>query len=211
MTVMTSRRTSSIAWSYVVWGAIALFVAIPELGSAGWHTPWRTISQTTGHLEHQHDWIAVVVVTLVVFAAVHNAATTAGRGCGLFNRTPGGRTTRRDPSQLVARRTDPWFFGYLAVATGLVAGGPLVAAAAGADQWVLGYVIYGSIALFFGAVPSLLAYFAARDVPFRTVFRTLAELERHGRAGHFLMLVVSAGLVVLLVHLAFYPWPNVFG
>src|SRR6059058_5371155 len=40
-------------WGYVVWGAIGVAIAIPELAAAacGHGFPWRTISTTTGHLE----------------------------------------------------------------------------------------------------------------------------------------------------------------
>jgi hypothetical protein len=47
---------------YVFWGALALFVAIPELVAAGWHVPWPTISETVGHLEKHHHWVRVLVV-----------------------------------------------------------------------------------------------------------------------------------------------------
>ena len=50
-------------------------------------------------------------------------------------------------------------------------------------------------------MPSLLASVRAWDVPFPTLFRTIANLERARGT--------VAGLVILLVHLAFYPWPDI--
>ena len=55
-------------------------------------------------------------------------------------------------------------------------------------------------------IPSLAAYLFARDVPFPTLFGTVADLERRF---HLAALVIAAGLAVLLIHLAFYPWPNI--
>jgi hypothetical protein len=70
----------------------------------------------------------------------------------------------------------------------------------------LGYVIYGVLALVGVVVPSVLAYFFRQDVPFPTLFRTVALLRRRAR---WVAVVIVAGLTVLAVHLALYPWPDV--
>jgi hypothetical protein len=53
----------------------------------------------------------------------------------------------------------------------------------------------------------VIAYLWARDVPFPTFLRTLANLERWA---HFVSALITLGLAILLVHLALYPWPGVF-
>jgi hypothetical protein len=67
-----------------------------------------------------------------------------------------------------------------------------------------GYVLYGLIAVAFLIVPNVLAYGFAKEVPFPTLFRTLADLDRRW---HPLVLIIVAGLSVLVVHLVAYPWP----
>jgi len=45
-------------------------------------------------------------------------------------------------------------------------------------------------------------------VPFPTLFRTVADLERRWRP---VAMIVVAGLVILMLHLVFFPWPDRFG
>ena len=66
---------------YVVWGLVTLFIAIPELLAAFWHTPWPTLSETIGHLEQRHHWLRVpvlaslaVVATRIAFYPLPNRA-----------------------------------------------------------------------------------------------------------------------------------------
>ena len=74
--------------------------------------------------------------------------------------------------------------------------------------WVLGYVIYGLIAIFLVIIPSVLAYWFAREVPWPTLLATITSLERRWRPA---AAVVLAGLVILLIHLALPPWPDRLG
>ena len=53
-------------------------------------------------------------------------------------------------------------------------------------------------------IPNIAAYFFAKDVPFTTLFFTLRSL---GRRLQLVAALVAALLVILLLHLAFYPWP----
>ena len=53
----------------------------------------------------------------------------------------------------------------------------------------------------------LLAFFFARDMPFPTLFRTIASLDARYPPFAFLPVV---GLLILLIHLALYPWPSIF-
>jgi hypothetical protein len=70
----------------------------------------------------------------------------------------------------------------------------------------LGYAIYGTLFVLGVVVPSVLAYAFGRDVPFPTLFRTVALLRRRA---HWVAVVIVAGLTVLAVHLALYPWPDI--
>jgi hypothetical protein len=45
-----------------------------------------------------------------------------------------------------------------------------------------------------------------KDVPFPTLFATMQALERRVRLA---AVVFAAGIAILLIHLALYPWPAV--
>jgi hypothetical protein len=66
--------------------------------------------------------------------------------------------------------------------------------------------MYGLIAAFWVVVPTLIAYVGGKDVPFPTLFATIQALERRARP---VAVLVAAGITILLIHLAFYPWPKV--
>jgi len=196
-------------WGYIVWGVVLAVILIPEIWAAATaQKVWPTISGTVGHLEYRWDWIGLLVVGTAVWVAVSVASYPVGPRHVLLreetaaqHRTACGRATVREdegvlPIVLV-------FVGAALVALASV----LTAVLDPSDEFALGYVLYGTIALFCVGVPSVVAYVWARDVPFPTFFRTLANLER--RAGYVSVLVL-AGLGILVFHLALYPWPNVF-
>jgi hypothetical protein len=87
-----------------------------------------------------------------------------------------------------------------------VAGGSLIAAMTGSDMWVLGYVIYGLFAIFLVIVPNIMAL-SGKQVPFPPLGRTVAYLQRRWRPA---ATIIAAGLVILMIHLAFAPWPDIF-
>src|ERR1022692_3705455 len=99
-------------------------------------------------------------------------------------------------------------FAYFPLALGIVAVGSLIAATTASDMYVLGYVLYGLFAIFVVIVPDVLAFWFARDVPFPTLARTVADLERRWSPA---TMVIVAGLVVLMCHLAFPQWPDAIG
>jgi len=72
------------------------------------------------------------------------------------------------------------------------------------DKFVLGYVLYGTMALMLVIIPDTAAYVFAREVPFPTLFRTLEYLDARY---HPALLVVCSGLTVLAIHIVAYPWP----
>jgi hypothetical protein len=194
---------------YVVWLVVGIVIAVPEIWAAIGQPPWPTISATIGHLEALQNLVAIVVVALIVAAAVHSAGyrrrhpgefvTSSGRPRG---RTAGGRLTTH-PGQV----SDVPAYAYFPPAVGAVAAGTGLAYAANGSSWVLAYVLYGLIAVCCLVIPNVLAFWFAREVPFPTLFGTVADLERRW---HPVALIIQAGLAVLLIHLAFYPWPDIF-
>jgi len=206
----------SEAWGYVVWGAAGLVIAIPEITAAvNAKAPWPTISGMVGHLEFRWSWVALIVVALIVSVAFH-AARFPWRQRGqlaiqaterVLGRTVGGRFTMK-PEPAEEGEKDQVAALWLLIALAVVIAGSVLVAALGLhDKFILGYVLYGLIALFWVVVPSGLAFWFARDVPFPTLFRTIGDLERRL---HFATVLILAGLVILLIHLALYPWPAIF-
>jgi hypothetical protein len=202
--------TPPIRHGFGLWLAVGAVIAIPEIWAAAARPPWPTISGTVGHLETRWNFVAVIVVAVLAIVAAHAiripitetgalVRQADGRALG---RTPDGRLTLY-PEVAAELST----FGYLGVALVCVIGGSFIASALSDNKWILGYVIYGLIAIFFIFVPSILALTPARNAPFAGVFATLADLQRRL---HFVAVVLLAGLVILLIHLAFYPWPDVF-
>ena len=73
-------------------------------------------------------------------------------------------------------------------------------------KYQIGYVVYGLLGAGV-AVTSILAFWFRTDgVPFPTLFKTVKYLQRRV---HVLATILVAGLAVLAVHLALYPWPDI--
>ena len=208
---------SRIVWGYLVWGGMGLVIATPELLAATSDVGFPTISGTVGYIEYWHPDFALLIIATLVWGAFHavrvtkedlprvtpadtNAPMTAqGEPVGGLVRAPGGRLS-------VARTFQPLhprFYIPLALL--------LVAAAFFAvrlprphDKYLQGEVLYGAIALVWILVPGWLAYRHGRWVPYATLFRTIQDLESRVRS---VAIVVAAGILILMVHLAFYPWP----
>ena len=201
-------------WGYVVWGSMGVVVGVPEIWAAvdSDNVPWPTISGTVGYLAYWHDWVAIIVVAVLVWAAFQaiRAATTSARldaGSGAANpgrsvmRAPGGRLTVEPAVQPVRALI------YFPIALGVVVAGTASARTIRPDdKYLLGEVLYGLIGLCWIVIPGLLAYAFGRFVPYPTLFRTIQLLEQRIRV---VAVVIAAGIVVLLAHLAFYPWPSI--
>ena len=203
-------RDGRTGWGYLMWGLAALFIAVPELLAAWRKAPWPTISATVGHLEGRWSWVALIVTAVIVVAAYygfHQARKTGPHG---RRRNTSGRLTNApagngEIGEALAR-------GYMIFAA-------LVAVAGGLLAWVLtphgspentqflgAYILYPLIVLFWVVIPSVAAAFFKKDVPFLPLFRTVRHLEERA---HWFAVVVMAGLVILLIHLTFYPWPGI--
>jgi hypothetical protein len=198
-------------WGYGVWLFVGLVFGVPESWAGITNPPWPALSDTVGHLEQLWHPVRVIVVALMVFLVFHAVRYPPGQ-MGEFAAREGKPERARTPCGRVARsggcapRAVPVFV-YFPLAVGVVAGGSVVAAVAGSDMFVLGYVIYGLIAIFLVIIPNALAFWFATEVPFPTLYRTVANLERRWRPA---AMVIVAGLVVLMFHLVFFPWPDIF-
>jgi hypothetical protein len=196
-------------WGYGVWLFAGLVFGIPESWAGLATPPWPSLSNTVAHLEQLWSPTAVIIVALIVFLVFqavryppgHTGEFAAPPGAPRRGRTPGGRLT-----QAPAAVSPVPVLVYFPLALGVIAAGATVAAVTGAGAYVLGYVIYGLFAVFCVAIPNALAYWFARDVPFPTFFRTITDLERRWRPA---AIVIVAGLVVLMLHLVFFPRPDI--
>jgi hypothetical protein len=73
------------------------------------------------------------------------------------------------------------------------------------NRYLTGYVGYSLIAVFWVITPSVAAYWFKKDVPFTTLTYTVGIL---GRRLPIVAALTAALLVILLLHLALYPWPS---
>ena len=198
-------------WGYGVWLFVGLVFGVPESWAGITNPPRPALSDTIAHLESLWAPTAVIVVALIVFivfavtghplAQATDLATPQGEPGQ--RRTANGRLTR---CQAEAISHVPVLV-YFPCAVCAVAGGSLLAATASSDMYVLGYVIYGLFAIFLVIIPNVMAFWFAREVPFPTLACTVADLERRWRPA---AMIIVAGLVILMIHLAFAPWPDIF-
>jgi hypothetical protein len=197
----TDPANNRLVWGYSVWGAMGVVVAVPELlaAVASKDVPFPTISGTVGYIEYWHPEFALLVIGLLVWAAFHairvssstipripptqrsrEEAPTAGAATavkGELVRIPGGRLSVASEFQPLHPRV------YVPLALGVVAlVFTLVRIARPHDKYLLGEVLYGSIALVWIAIPAWLAYKHGRWVPYATLFRTIQDLESHLRS-----------------------------
>jgi hypothetical protein len=201
---MSTRRE---LWGYAVWGAMGVVIAVPELWAAigGKTVEWPTISGTVGYLEYWHVWVSIIVVGVLVWAAFNAVQYEASKRVAAPDqayRTPGGRVSRREPNDQPVNAII-YFAGAIVIIVGLSLWAYLDRPD---DKYRLGEVMYGLIALFWMVIPASYAYFGGKDVPFPTLFATIQALEQRARV---VAIVFAAGIAVLLIHLALYPWPAV--
>jgi hypothetical protein len=217
---MKSRRW----WGYVLWGIAGLVIAIPEITAAVDNEttlPFTTISAMTGHLERHHTWVELFVVAAIVYGALSSFREAPGPAAPA--KTRGGRLTvvpAAPDRDAFGSATAPVWFAVAAIGSFVL----ITLATLAAIEWWQddghygpAYVLYGLIGLLWLVVPGLVAFFGGKDVPFPTAFQTVANLEewlrRKGRFGPFLAwlvtYVIAAGLVILLLHLTLYPYPDI--
>jgi nicotinamide riboside transporter PnuC len=209
-----SGMSTTEKWGYGFWLFLGLVFAIPETWSGLANPPWPSLTDTVAHLEALASWTALIVVAVIVIVAfyfVRVPVTQTGTmvyTSGGFGRGTGagvGRTYNGRLSKTPADISPVAALIYIPLALAVIAVGSIIAAVVSGDYWVEGYVIYGLIAIFLVIIPNVLAYWFAREVPWPTLLTTIVNLERRWRPA---AVVVLAGLVILLLHLALPPWPD---
>jgi hypothetical protein len=148
-------------------------------------------------------------------------------------RTAGGRITvlPPPPSEVAPANFDeqgvPGIFVAAAIVSFAAITGATLATIAwwddGKPHYHPAYVLYGLIGLLWLLIPSVAAFLWTTDVPFPTMFRTVSNLEDWFRSkpwsirsrpigpmlAWLLSYLIFWGLVVLLLHLALYPYPDI--
>jgi hypothetical protein len=206
--INTRRVTTREKWGYGTWLFFGLVFGLPESWAGAASPPWPTLSNTISHLETLWAGTRVVVVVLIALVAYscvrfppgHSGEFPAGGGQPRRARTGNGRLTR-SPGTVSPIPA----LVYIPLALGVVALGSYIAAETSSDIYVVGYVLYGLFTIFCVIVPNMLAYFFAAEVPFPTFFRTIGDLDARWRPAAML---IVAWLVVLMFHLALFPWPD---
>jgi hypothetical protein len=127
--------------------------------------------------------------TKVAFTSYDQLTSSAGADLSAQD------SSRRQPLPVVP---------YFGIATLAVVAGWVVALGID-DRFVTGYIGYSIIAVFWVILPSALAYWFKRDIEFTTLTYTVGML---GRRLPIVAAFTAALLVVLLLHLALYPWPS---
>lgn len=213
--------SKSEAWGYAVWSAMGVVIAVPELLAAagGNNFLWPTISTTVGHLQERWPVLTLIPVALIVMAGysvlrIRLGDTAVQADLQAIGRSPQGRLVKQDVQfdQLTRGGVPPapprrgeWpVLPYFAFATIVVVAGGLLVAPSD-SRFLVGYVLYSLIALFWVVIPNVAAYYLGKDFPFTTLVFTVRAL---GRRLQFVAALVAALLVILLLHLAFYPWPS---
>lgn len=209
-----SGMSTTEKWGYGFWLFLGLVFGIPETWAGLANPPWPSLTDTIVHLESLWTPTTIIVVAVIVIVAFYFVRVPVtqtgtmvytegglGRGAGAgVGRTYNGRLSKTpaDISPVPA-------LIYIPLALAAIVIGSIIAAVVSGDYWVQGYVIYGLIAIFLVIIPNVLAYWFAREVPWPTLLATIVNLERRWRPA---AAVVLAGLVILLLHLALPPWPD---
>lgn len=204
-----TRLTTAERRALLYWLPIALAIGAVELagalsGAFRNFIPWPTISSTIGHLEEGASWVGVVVVGVITLAAFGTLKTKSGRDWADPHRPMASDPSNIEEAELDTRRRTLLRYGWPTVflVTALIAF--LVHAVDGA-KYVLGYAIYGSFLVVGILIPILLVHRARRATGFPSLLVALSALTRRLRATPAIIL---AGLAVLVLHLALYPWPD---
>jgi hypothetical protein len=201
-------------WGYGFWLFLGVVFGIPESWAGLATPPWPALTDTVGHLDQAWPPTRVIVVAVIVFVAFYfvrvpvglpGSPAYAGGGPGRGTGAGVGRTFNGRLSRTPADISPVPALIYVPLALAAITVGSIAAAVASNNFWVLGYVIYGLIAVFLAIIPNVLAYWFAREVPWPTLLATITALERRWRPA---AVVILAGLVTLMFHLAFFPWPD---
>lgn len=193
---------------FAFWVPVALAIGAVELagalsGAFRNFIPWPTISSTIGHLEEGASWVGVVVVAVIAMVAY---GSVQKRAAARTDQPEAAPPDTRELKQVDFTKPVVRHFHYswptVLLATGLTA---WLVHSFDDGKYVLGYAIYGSFLVFGVLVPSALARWQKTKVRFPALPLTLGALSTRFPAT---TMVVVAGLAILVIHLALYPWPD---
>ena len=192
---------------YGFWGPVVALVLLIELLAALSKSvknafPWPTISSTVGELEKRWDWVGVIVVGSIAVALFQAIAYRD-------QRRESGRAYRRaaavaDPADARPSANEWSWYNWILV-LGLEALAMVLAVIFVDSEFARGCIIYGVLGSLGILLPGVLAFWTNRIVRFPTLFYTVGKLRHRV---HLVAVVLVAGLSILAVHLAFYPWPD---
>ena len=227
------RHLKKRRWGYFIWVVAGLVIGVPEIAAFFTHRALHiiTISETVGHLERHHTWFELLVIAGIVLPvySIVRVRPHATTGEGKPRRTPGGRLTIAAAAAAAAERTEEGAPRIFAFAAAFVLAGIGFGTWAASEWWDdqrhfhPSLVLYTSLFAFWVAAPSVVAFLLHKDAPFPTLFKSIGNLEewlasrtwRLGRrdVGPILAwlvgYVILAGLVILLLHLTLYPFPDI--
>jgi hypothetical protein len=196
-----TRLTAREKRGYWFWGPVALVIFVTEvLGMGKFETfdKWPTISTTIGDLQDRNSLWGLPVVALVTLAAFYAIA---------YERP--ADDAERDEFKLLDRQFATrhlelrYTASFVLICTLLSV---VVALSFFTEKIERGWIIYGTLAIVAIVIPLVLALLPSpRDVAFPNLFYTFACLRGRWRAA---TAVVVAGLAILVLHLALYPWPD---
>jgi hypothetical protein len=102
----------------------------------------------------------------------------------------------------------PWYNAWVVFGLSVIVGA--VAVSVFDDDFHRAYLIYGSLFFFGIVVPSFLLIVLRREVGFTSLFCTITQLRERGDwKARLATVALTAGLAILAIHLAFYPWPDI--
>jgi hypothetical protein len=232
---VAARLRRKGTWGYFVWIGAAFVIVVPELLAVfGVGFGFTTISTMTGHLERHHPWVELIVVGVIVFVVFSllklSPRNDTKRNPDEPQRMASGRLTVNPEPPKKAKTADayneedaPAWFMIAAILFTLV----VVAATWAVDYWFddvdnirTAYVLYGLLAVGWLVIPTLIVFFTKADAPFPTLFRTVESFQEWLQGLRLPMklgpslawavgYIVVTGLVILLLHLTLYPYPNI--
>jgi hypothetical protein len=193
---------------YRFWGFVISLILLIELAGAarGWlerhdfvTIPWTTISEMVGHLEDLWPGTAVFVVAIIAPVALYALGPLESE-----RRSPLGRWHAGSPPGKRLYWYSAWFVLVISSAVGVLA--VLIFE----DDFVRAYFIYGTLFAVGIVIPSLLVLAFDREVGFPSLFVTISHVRRrHDWKAWLATTALAAGLAILVIHLAFYPWPDI--
>jgi hypothetical protein len=167
-----------------------------------WATiPWTTISGMVGHLEELFPGTAVFVVAIIAPVAFYALAPLPPPPKA--TRTELGRVHfgSREPARI------PWYSAWAVFVPSALVG--FLAVHFFEDDFVRAYCIYGALFALGIVIPSVLLLFHL-EPGFTSLFVTIGALRvRSDRRARLATIALTAGLAILAIHLAFYPWPDI--